>query len=512
MPFGFKFGKAKRENELRERAAKLFIQADCSRDWANKTMSLDDFFKEYDSMLQCFQEICEISQQVSLAGVLRGNPQQDYSMLQRSRQKYAKEALERIYADTLKQCTNDYKDDQDRIDFIYKKFIDDIAKHQHDLDYNTCKHAINLAEGLRRKIYPSFDLCEDANKNVQIDQTDIRASVDSMGGEEFEQWCATLLKANGYSIVELCGGAGDQGVDIVATKDEVRFAIQCKCYSTDLGNTPVQEVCAGKVFYKCQVGVVLTNRYFTKGAKELAEATGTLLWDRDRLQTMYERAKAKGAVSSESTLAEYYPGSVVTTSSAMQTGVEHGDDPLIWEAAEIVVESQMGSTSGLQRQLGVKYARAGRIMDELEAKGVVGPPSGSKPRDVLLDKQGLVELRLAELQYSKDSEPRSFTTSDSAIAFSVHESFAANNGLNATADNADDPLIWEAAEIVVGSQLGSTSGLQRQLNVGYARAGKIMDELEAKGVVGPPNGSKPRDVLLDRQGFEELRVMYGRYE
>lgn len=68
----------------------------------------------------------------------------------------------------------------------------------------------------------------------------------------------------------------------------------------------------------------------------------------------------------------------------------------------------------------------------------------------------------------------------------------------------DDPLIWEAAHIVVDSQLGSTSGLQRRLKVGYARAGRIMDMLEEKGVVGPPDGSKPREVLLDEEGLAAL--------
>lgn len=69
----------------------------------------------------------------------------------------------------------------------------------------------------------------------------------------------------------------------------------------------------------------------------------------------------------------------------------------------------------------------------------------------------------------------------------------------------DDPLIWEAAHIVVDSQLGSTSGLQRRLKVGYARAGRIMDMLEEKGVVGPPDGSKPREVLLDEEGLAALK-------
>lgn len=72
--------------------------------------------------------------------------------------------------------------------------------------------------------------------------------------------------------------------------------------------------------------------------------------------------------------------------------------------------------------------------------------------------------------------------------------------------DADDPLIWEAAEIVVSSNLGSTSNLQRRLKVGYARAGRIMDMLEAKGVVGPANGSKPREVLVDAMELETLKA------
>ncbi|MBE0477228.1 MAG: DNA translocase FtsK 4TM domain-containing protein [Coriobacteriia bacterium] len=70
----------------------------------------------------------------------------------------------------------------------------------------------------------------------------------------------------------------------------------------------------------------------------------------------------------------------------------------------------------------------------------------------------------------------------------------------------DDPLLWEAADIVVTSNMGSTSMLQRRLKVGYARAGRIMDMLEAKGVVGPPDGSKPREVLVDVEELEALKA------
>jgi DNA segregation ATPase FtsK/SpoIIIE, S-DNA-T family len=72
--------------------------------------------------------------------------------------------------------------------------------------------------------------------------------------------------------------------------------------------------------------------------------------------------------------------------------------------------------------------------------------------------------------------------------------------------SADDPLIWDAADIVVASGMGSTSNIQRKLKVGYSRAGRIMDMLEEKGVVGPPNGSKPRDVLVDAMELEALKA------
>lgn len=118
-------------------------------------------------------------------------------------------------------------------------------------------------------------------------------NIDLMEGHEFEEWCASLLLKIGFQKAEVTPASNDNGVDIIAVKDEVRYAIQCKRYSSDLGNTPIQEVHAGKSIYSCHIGAVMTNRYFTPGGKLTAESTGTLLLDRDWIRTKLSALNSK---------------------------------------------------------------------------------------------------------------------------------------------------------------------------------------------------------------------------
>lgn len=109
---------------------------------------------------------------------------------------------------------------------------------------------------------------------------------DHMDGHDFEYCCADLLQKNGFSNVEVTQGSGDHGIDIIAEKDDISYAIQCKCYSSNIGNAAVQQAHTGKSIYHKDIAVVLTNQYFTPQAKEEATALGVKLWDRDKLNDL----------------------------------------------------------------------------------------------------------------------------------------------------------------------------------------------------------------------------------
>lgn len=108
-------------------------------------------------------------------------------------------------------------------------------------------------------------------------------NIDIMEGHDFEYFCADILKKNGFINVEVTRGSGDHGIDVLAEKDDITYAIQCKCYSSNIGNAAVQQAHTGKSLYHRDVAVVMTNQYFTQQAKEEAESLRVKLWDRDKL-------------------------------------------------------------------------------------------------------------------------------------------------------------------------------------------------------------------------------------
>jgi S-DNA-T family DNA segregation ATPase FtsK/SpoIIIE len=106
------------------------------------------------------------------------------------------------------------------------------------------------------------------------------------------------------------------------------------------------------------------------------------------------------------------------------------------------------------------------------------------------------EVRKVVAHWRRQSEPRYIEGVDG------RGDDAGGTGVGDSDD--DDDLLQQAKELVVRSQLGSTSMLQRKLRVGFARAGRLMDLLEQRGVVGPSEGSKARTVLMTVDEFDAI--------
>ncbi|MBD5462346.1 MAG: restriction endonuclease [Lachnospiraceae bacterium] len=111
---------------------------------------------------------------------------------------------------------------------------------------------------------------------------------EDMEGHEFEYFCADLLKQKGFVDVEVTKGSGDYGVDILAEKDGITYAIQCKRYTTPVGIKAVQEAYAGRDYYDRMVGAVMTNQYFTSPAVDAAKKLKILLWDGGYMESMMD--------------------------------------------------------------------------------------------------------------------------------------------------------------------------------------------------------------------------------
>nr|DAV22500.1 MAG TPA: Restriction endonuclease [Caudoviricetes sp.] len=115
--------------------------------------------------------------------------------------------------------------------------------------------------------------------------------IDNLDGYQFEHYIGNLLEKLGYQEVKVTSASGDYGVDILATKDSIKYAFQCKLYSNPVGNKAVQEVIAGRTYYNCHVAIVVTNNTFTSNAKNLAESANVLLWDRTKLEKLISKVK-----------------------------------------------------------------------------------------------------------------------------------------------------------------------------------------------------------------------------
>jgi restriction system protein len=117
------------------------------------------------------------------------------------------------------------------------------------------------------------------------------AAVDEMSGVEFEEFVAAQLRTAGWGVTHTAT-TGDYGVDLIATKDGARMAIQCKRQAKSVGVAAVQQVVSGARHHGCNQPVVVTNQAFTSAARQLAATHRCRLVGREQLH-IWARAERR---------------------------------------------------------------------------------------------------------------------------------------------------------------------------------------------------------------------------
>jgi S-DNA-T family DNA segregation ATPase FtsK/SpoIIIE len=148
------------------------------------------------------------------------------------------------------------------------------------------------------------------------------------------------------------------------------------------------------------------------------------------------------------------------------------------------------------------------ILDQQGAERLIGKgdmlllgPASSAPSRIQGSWVGEEEVRKVASVWKRQAPEITYDTEVQGADDGHGSSMGMGSGSGGT-DGDDDDLVRQAMELIVRSQLGSTSMLQRKLKVGFARAGRLMDLLEQRGVVGPSEGSKARAVLMSVEELE----------
>ncbi len=299
--------------------------------------------------------------------------------------------------------------------FEHKKYINELVKYQHSLEEEIATLEREAKESLSeisvaidnslKKIKAIIEEEKQLKKILIKNEMEI---LDQSTGLEFENEIAKILPLVGFEEVTVSKGSGDQGIDIFAKKDGENFGIQCKKYSSSVGNKAVQEVISGKEFFNLDKAIVITNSSFTVSANELAHKANVTLWNRMNLEQIISEnlidkriGSMLNTLSEESIALSEFRLTNNFANNSQFTPNEKPLDELFEKAKEIVIEMQTASVSLLQRRFRISYNRAAQLVDELEVQGVVGPSEGSKPRRVLIEQQAEALPILEELQLQR---------------------------------------------------------------------------------------------------------------
>ena len=143
--------------------------------------------------------------------------------------------------------------------------------------------------------------------------------------------------------------------------------------------------------------------FFPIGASKPTRIQGAFISDKE-VESIVEFLKSNFEATYSDDILEKIEKANSTDKEIDEADDEDDTDPFLMEAIDLVVETRQASTSFIQRRFKVGYARAGRIMDQMEQRGVISGYQGSKPREVLLTKEKLAELKMAKPVETSESQ------------------------------------------------------------------------------------------------------------
>ena len=235
------------------------------------------FFDGFDEVIEKVKLLMPLEGKVKFIGEA-SSPSELLNITMATKDEDAEEFIHKWYAEINK---NIYRADSEheKIEICQRSFKS-ISKHIPQMSQSN----IELIEKLKRECQESigvYSITDESNPTIGFAE-----DYDEMDGHNFENFCAKLLMNNGYTNVKVTAGSGDFGADVLAERDGIKYAIQCKREKGNIGNKAVQEALSGKAHYKAHIGAVMTNQYFTSSAKKQAESAGIILWDRTHIEKL----------------------------------------------------------------------------------------------------------------------------------------------------------------------------------------------------------------------------------
>jgi HJR/Mrr/RecB family endonuclease len=332
----------------------------------NKTTVASDFFNGYARIICYLEELVKLEKRTKFKN---GLPSLDLMKIKNTQEDSINAFIERTYAKATSMAVELKTSDEKKETFDL--LFGNISLYKKDM----LEPNIRRYNELNDKFFRSLQYFIRQEELLKVASSDLAKVTD---GYQFEAYIAELLKNNGFCNVEITLKSGDYGIDVLADKNEIKYAIQCKLYSSPVGVGAIQEAIAGKTYYNAHVAIVATNNVFTANAKTLADKVGVVLWD---IQTIADM----GGVMSKKPLSPFEIDISETS-------------PLV-AAYDVVQMAGYANASLLQHRLRVDYLQACELLDEMENKGIISASNGSQSRSILITEEQWENMK-AELIFS----------------------------------------------------------------------------------------------------------------